>query len=233
MAALLRRVHARVVVAHGRRDDAAPLELREIQKVEGRDACRNAVGRHAGQAAPRECERHEVELLDDLIREPRVGARVFGERREIVRVVVLDLRDPVAGVADECLAFAEHFTCNRVERIIVHAHERAPQEVDAVEHDAAGDRRLAAAEVALGLAEPQRAVVAAKAQRVAEARRDPLQDGEIEVDRVPAGQYVGVVGATRSQNASSAARSSLQRTARSGIAREPPSTISTSSMPGE
>jgi len=193
--ALLRGVHARVVVAHGRRDHATPLELGEIQEVEGRDARRDAVRRHAGQAAACERERHEVELLDDLICEPCVGPRVLRERREIVRVVVLDLRDPVGSVARERLAFAKHLARDGVERVVVHAHERAAQKIDAVEHDAARDRRLAAAEVALGLAQSQRAVVAPEAQRMLEPRRDPLKDGEIEVDRVPARQYVGILGA--------------------------------------
>ena len=66
VAALLRRVHARVVGAHGRRDDLQPLELAQIQKVERRDARGDAIRRHAGQLAARERERHEVELRDDL-----------------------------------------------------------------------------------------------------------------------------------------------------------------------
>ena len=35
------------------------------------------------------------------------------------------------------LAFAEHLARDGVERVVVHAHERAAQQVDAVEHEPA------------------------------------------------------------------------------------------------
>ena len=107
----------------------------KIEKVERRDARRDAIRRHARERAARERERHEVQLRDDLIREPRVGARVERERRQIVRVVVLDLRDPIAHVAGDRLAFAEHLARDGIERVVVHAHERAAQQIDAVEHE--------------------------------------------------------------------------------------------------
>ena len=66
-----------------------------------------------------------------------------------------------------------------------------------------------------------------------QARCNPLQHAEIEVDDIPAREHVRVE-ATRRERRSvcSAARSSSQRVARSGMGRSLPSTIRTSSMPG-
>ena len=52
--------------------------------------------------------------------------------------------------------------------------------------------RLAAAEVAFGLAQPHGARVAAELERMPDARRDALQHRQVEVDRVPARQHVGI-----------------------------------------
>ena len=73
------------------------------------------------------------------IREPRIGARVQRERRQIVPIVVQDLADAIPHVALDRLAFAEHLARHRIERIVLHAHERAAQQIDAIEHHATGN----------------------------------------------------------------------------------------------
>ena len=174
VAALLRGMHTRIVGAHGRRDDLETLELGKIQKVERRDARRDAIRRHAGQRAARERERHEVELRDDLERQPRVRPRIERERRQVVRVVVLDFADTIADVARDRFAFAEHLAGDGIERVVVHPDERAAQQVDAVEHEPSRQVRLAAAEIAFGLAKLHGACVAAELERMPNARRDSL-----------------------------------------------------------
>ena len=116
----------------------------------GRASCRSsgcARMRAAPGSASRRCRRRAARRCARIARTPRDRAcSCAGSRRD---------RDRAASPTQR-LALAEHLTCDRVERIVVHAHERAAQQVDAVEHDAARHRRLAAAEVALGLAEAQR-----------------------------------------------------------------------------
>src|SRR5690606_37251792 len=75
-----------------------------------------------------------------------------------------------------------------------HAHEGAAEEIHPVQHQPPGNGSLAAAEPALRLAQAQRARLPAEAERVLQACRDPLQHRQVEVDRVPAGQYVRVEG---------------------------------------
>src|SRR5690606_4928305 len=84
MAALLGGVHSRVVRTYARRDNARPFQLGEIKEVERSDARRHPVRRHAGKLAAGEGERHEIQLLDDLVCEARVRARVKRKRLEVV-----------------------------------------------------------------------------------------------------------------------------------------------------
>ena len=132
------------------------------------------------------------ELLHDLKSESRVRTRIERKRREIMAVIVGDLGDAIMHVAGDGLAFAENLACHGVEGIIVHADERAAQQIDAVENQAAGNARLTAAEIALGLANARRAGVPAQRERMAHTRGDSLQYREIEIDDVPARQDVGI-----------------------------------------
>ncbi len=90
------------------------------------------------------------------------------------------------------LAFAEHGARHGIERVVLHAHEGAAQQIDAVEHDSSGNRRLAAAEVTLRLANAQRAGVATEIEGMTDARSDALQHRQIEVDDVPAGDHIRI-----------------------------------------
>ena len=56
-------------------------------------------------------------------------------------------------IAFDGLAFSEHAACHGIERIVLHAHKGAAQEIDPIQHDAAGYGGLPAPEVALGLAD--------------------------------------------------------------------------------
>ncbi len=82
---------------------------------------------------------HQVEFLHDLVGEACIGARIKRERGQVVPVVVQDLADAIAvTLALHRLSFAEHLARDGIERIVVHAHERAAQQVDAVEHQRPG-----------------------------------------------------------------------------------------------
>ncbi len=152
VASLLGGMNTRVIAAHGRSHDTPALELREIKKVEGGDTRRHPVGCHARKLTPRERQPDEVEFPGDLKSKARVSARVLCECRQVVLVVMDDLADAIADIATDRFAFSEHFSRHRVQRVVVHAHERATQQVDAVQHQATGDRGLPAAEVAFRLA---------------------------------------------------------------------------------
>ena len=186
-----------------------PLQLAQIQEVERRDARSDAIRRHAGELAARERERHEVELLDDLVREPRVGARVQRERGQVVRGSCAGSR-----------------RCGRARRPRRLCLRRAPR----ARRRRASSRPCARTRRAAGRCRRARAGPGSKPGRCRNslrpcaaaaalesrpsssgwrsARRDPLQHREVEVDRVPARQHVADrTSRTRAQNASSAAYS--------------------------
>ena len=158
------------------------------------------VGGHAGQSAACEGQRDEVEFCNNLQGQPRVRARVFREPREVVAESALDVEGAITaggGFGLEFgfefnLAFAEHFAGDAVQRVVVEALKGTANEIDAVEHEPARNRGLAAAEVAARGPNADRAGVPAEVQRRACALRDALQDVEVEVDDVPAGQDVGI-----------------------------------------
>jgi hypothetical protein len=126
--------------------------------------------------------------------QPRVSARIEREGGQIVTKVVQDLDEAIPNVTLHGLAFAQHLPRHGVERVVVHPHEGAAQEIDAVEDETAGNRGLAAAEVAFCLAEADRAGVAPEIEWMPRARGDSCKNREVEVDDVPAGQYVGIAG---------------------------------------
>ncbi len=149
-------------------------------------------------------------------------------------VIVDDLGHAIMHIAGDGLALAENLARHGIERVVVHAHERTAKQIDAVEHQTAGDVRLTAAEIALGFADAHRARSRPRREWMAHTRSNPLQYREIEVDDVPAREHIRIESTrTRSQNAfQRRVRSSAQRVARSGIGRSLPSTISTSSTSG-
>ncbi len=110
----------------------------------------------------------------DLERQSRVGARIERERRQIMAVVVHDLGDAITHVPGDGLAFAENLARHGVERVIVHAYEGPAQQVDAVEHEAARNARLSAAEIAFGFADANAPDVPAQRKGMAHALGDAL-----------------------------------------------------------
>ncbi len=192
MTALLGGMNARIVGAHGRRNDAPPLEFGQVQKIEGRDARRHAIGGHTGEPAARPRELHEIEPRHDLVGEPRIGTRIERERCEVVPVVMDDFRDPVMYVAGDRFPLAEDLTRDGVERILIHAHESSAQQVDAIQHQTAGNRSLAAAKITLRLAQADRTRLSPQGKRVVQARGDSLQDGQVEIDYIPTHQHIGI-----------------------------------------
>ncbi len=126
---------------HAGRDDAARSEPRQVQEVEGGDRGRHAVERHPGEAAALDGELDEPQPLEHLERQARVGTVVLDQA---LTVLLEQQQDRVrAAVARERLALAQHRARDRVEPVVVHAHEGAAQELDAVEHHAPGHARLA------------------------------------------------------------------------------------------
>ncbi len=168
----LRREHARVVAAHARRNDAALVELGEIQEVERRDAGGDAIRSHAGEFAARHRQRDQIQFLADLERKPRIGTGIQREARQILLVPLHDLADAIVRVAFQRLAFAQHFARHRIERVVVEAHERAADQIDAVEHEPPRNAGAAAAEITARRSHAQTACVAAEFERMPHALRD-------------------------------------------------------------
>ena len=78
-----------------------------------------------------------------ISRASRASVRLYSTKRSPVLLEeAQDLLGPA--VAGERLAFAQHRARHRVEAVVVHPDEGAAQELDPVEHDAAGDRSPAA-----------------------------------------------------------------------------------------
>ena len=142
--------------------------------------------------AASEGEAHHVQFLHDLEREACVRARVERERRQIMPVVVRDLGNAVAYVPGDGLALAQDLARHGVERVIIHADERAAQQVDAVEHEAPRYARLSAAKIALGFANANSAGVPSQREGMANAFGDALQDRQVEIDDVPTRQDIGI-----------------------------------------
>src|SRR3984893_6264156 len=192
MAAQLGGMHARIVGAHGRRNDAPALEFGQVQKIEGCNARRDAIGSHASQAAARPGEPHEVEPSHDIEDQPCIGTRVERESWKIEPVVMTDYSDPITHVAGDRLSLAEYLARHGVERILVHAYEGSPQQVDAVQRQTAGNESLAAAKIALCLTQTNRTRLSPQGKRMIQPRGNPLQYRQIEIDYIPAHQHVGV-----------------------------------------
>jgi hypothetical protein len=92
----------------------------------------------------------------------------------------------------EGLAPAEHLAGHRVQRVALHAHERAAQQVDPVEDGAARHRRPARAARPGGGPEAHRTRTTAELERHARAPGHAHEHGQVEVDDVPAGDRVRV-----------------------------------------
>ncbi len=192
MAALLRGVHRGVAGPHGRRDDAALLELAQIDEIERRDAGSDPIRSHARKLTARKRQSHQIELTEDVVSKSRVRASVECKGRQIAPIVFLDFPQPIPGVALDRLALAKHGTCNGIERVILHAHECSPQQVDAIEDHAARDGGLTAPKVTLCLAKANRADVPPEVERMVRARGDAFQHGEVKVDGIPTRQHVRI-----------------------------------------
>ena len=115
VSALLCDVHAGIVAADARRDDADMRELAQVQEVERGDARGNSIRCHAGELAAGESERHQIQARDDIVGEPRIGTRIACECGKIVPIVVRDLVDARTYVAGQCFAFAQHLARHCVE----------------------------------------------------------------------------------------------------------------------
>jgi hypothetical protein len=140
----------------------------------------------------RESKPHHIQFLHDLEREPGVGARIKRERRQIMAVIVRDLGDAITDVPGNGLSLAENLARHSVERVIVHAYEGTAQQVDAVEHEAARNARLAAAEIAFGFADANAPYVPAQRKEMAHALSNALQYRQVEIDDVPTRQHIRI-----------------------------------------
>ncbi len=134
------RLHDLGLRADARGDDPAPSELGEVEEVEGGDRGGDAVEGEAGEAAALDRELDEAEPLEHLEGEAGVGAVVLDEALPVLLEEPQDLLG--AAAPGEGLALAEDRAGDRVEAVVLHPDEGAAQQLDPVEDDAPGDRRL-------------------------------------------------------------------------------------------
>src|SRR5262249_8573921 len=122
-----------------RRDAPAGPELAEIERVDGRDLRAHAVELHAGHEAPLHGQLDELRPLEDLEHESRVVQVVRRETRGLLSIGRLDLAAGL-GPGDE-LPLADERARRRLEPVVLEANVRAPDERQAVEHDATTEHR--------------------------------------------------------------------------------------------
>ena len=171
--------------------DHAPFpQARQVQEVEGGDRGAGAVGRHAGEQASLHGERDQPQLLQDVVRQPRVGQVVAHEPLRVLRKAALYLGGVIGG--DEDLALAQDMAGGALQAVARQPQRDRPQQANAVQHGAARyEHRVAGPARAAGpLAELPRRT--AHRQRHAGGSRPAKQHRHVEVDDVPAGHHVGV-----------------------------------------
>ena len=180
---------------HSGRTQVFLVQLRQIDKVERRDACRHSIHRHACQFAAHRSERHKVESLNDFVGKPRICARIQREGIQVVLIMFHDFARTVANIAFNRFPFAQNFLSHRVERVLLEWNERAANEIHAVEHEASGNHGLTATEIT-----PRRSgedPISAATDR--EFNFFPLCDAQqnidVEIDDVPACKHIRVEAA--------------------------------------
>ena len=124
MTAVLRGVDTGVVGADRWGDHAQWLQFAQIQKIKRGDARRYPIRCHAGQLAAGKGQAHQVQALDDIEGEPRIGTGVISEGRQVMAVVMDDFADTIVHIAGNGLALAKHLARDGIERVFLHAHER-------------------------------------------------------------------------------------------------------------
>ncbi len=150
-------MHAAVVGAHRGRHQAPLSQGGQIEKVERSDAGRDPIRGHARQATAGKGQVQQVEAADDVEHKPRIRSRIERKSGQIVMVALHDLTGPIAHVAIQRFAFAEHLARDGVQRVLLHPHESPAKQIHAVKHEPARDGRVAAAEVALRRTDPEAA----------------------------------------------------------------------------
>ena len=176
--------------ADGRGHHAPFPQARQVQVVEGGDGGAGAVGRHAGEQAALHGERHQLQLLQDVEGEPRVGEVVLHEALRILLEGPLDLGGVIGGV--EGLALAQDVAGGGLQAVVRQAQPDRAQQADAVEHRPARDEHRIAEPALTAAALAELARRPAQLQRHAGRGRPPDQHRHVEVDDAPAGQHVGI-----------------------------------------
>ena len=178
--------------AHGRRHHAPRPQAREIEEVERGDGGSHAVRRHPGEVAALHGKGHQIQLLQDVEHQARVGQVVLHEALGIVGERVHDPLRVAGSAAAQGLALAQNLPGRDLQGVALQAHVHRAQQADAVQHHPSRD------EDGIGEAAPPAAALAqcaggaAPLQRHPGRRRAPDQHRHVEVDDVPAGHHVGV-----------------------------------------
>ncbi len=115
MPALLGDAHAGVTGTDRGSDNSTLFQFTQIQEVERRDAGGHTIRGHPGKLTAGERQPHQIELLDDRVREARISPGVESECRQVVPVVVQNLPDSILHIPRDGLAFPKHHTCHGVE----------------------------------------------------------------------------------------------------------------------
>ena len=90
------------------------------------------------------------------------------------------------------LALTQNLARDEVQGVLVHANERAAQQLNSVQNDAPGNTRLGGCPARARGLQAHRPRPAAKLQRHAVTLGQARQDRQIEVDDIPAGQHIGI-----------------------------------------
>src|SRR5437773_86615 len=169
---------------------AARAQRPQVERVDGRDRRADAVELHPGREAPLDRQLDEPRALQDLEHQARVLEVVGGEAGGIVAVRGLDLRPAVLG--GEEFPLADQQLGRGVEAVVLEADEGAAEKREPVQHHAPAEHDARLAREALVAADIELVVGAAEGAAEPRAPAGALQDDQVEIAHVPAGQHVGV-----------------------------------------
>ena len=209
--------------AHRRRHHPALPQARQVEEVERGDGGSHPVRRHPGERAALHGEGHQLQLLQDVERQARVGQIVLHEAR---RIIGKGAHDPVRmarTAAAQGLALAENLLRRGLQAVTLQPHRHRAQQANAIQHDPPGNEDgIGESAPAAPLALAQRAGRAAPLQRRAGRRRAADQHRHVEVDDVPAGHHVGIQGADAPPQGGQQLRFAGARRGRRGTGRARP-----------
>ena len=180
------------VDADAGRHQAPPVQLADVEQIEGGHAAPGPLQGQTGQQAPAQGEPDQALGLEQVPHQARVLQAVGAEGLAVLAIGPEDrLRHGLLVLGLEGLAAAQHGLCDRVQAVIVEALQGGPDQVQGIQHLTAVDHHPAPAPHRASLV-PGVVAGAAQVEGQLVSLEAALQHGQVEVDQVPAGEDIRV-----------------------------------------